>query len=1013
LVGFSIADLVREAQAQVVYDVPASFSSVNNPSPLPVPPAAVSNGSTFNLGNSVSGDRALVITSGATGGAADLTLNAINGSSTITINSSATGTNNAALFRNSTNTVAGNPLVIKLAGGPVTLTGASVTGGTINGGVINSLPGIVITGSDSSSLTISGNTLNGTAQVNGGAFYSRRTVTLTLNGAVNIINNSATTTSTTQNVYGGAIADGVTTDIAPVSITGSTIIMMGNTTSGNRQASGGVIYSTGGDITLTAAGKVVVEGNKATGLTGGFGGAIYSHTGAVLISGSEIIFSDNEGIGTGSAGTGYGGGIVATQVTLTATERINLEGNKATGPAGGFGGAIWADGTVNLSNPGGTTLTGNSASSFGGAIYANSNFTLTTGSGIITNNSAGSRGGAIWAGGNITLNANGGDIIFSGNQQNTAATPQANAIWLENSSGTGTMVLNATDSAIRFFDPVQNNAANGLINVTVTGGGSVVFDAFNHNALIDRWSQVYGTTIVTPGTHLFVQNNAVYGVQTTDVAGTAGGSSFTVANGAILAGGIFGEIRADHIALNGTLNIAGLAPAGTADGGFSTFTLTSTTTDVTGGRILFNTWLGNDASPTDRLVISGAVSGTAVIHVNAVVGSPGALTAQGIRLVEVIDGGTTASNAFRLGNRVVGGAYEYLLFRGSADGSTPDDWFLRSNLSSGNRPIYRPEAAVYAPVPVMARSLGLATIGTLHQRVGEQENLRGLAQSGHAVNGMWGRVFGELQTHSFSDGANPSVEGNLRGLQTGVDLYRNTTKSHHRDHAGLYFAYGSFVSTSLRGNFLDRTDARAGSLRLSGPATGVYWTHFGPSGWYMDGVAQHSWYDTKASSISGSGISTQADGITASLETGYPTCFYNNHWIIEPQLQLIYQNFSVRGTSDNISSIGWNTAGAWTGRLGMRLQHTQAEKDSGRVWQPYGRLNLWQDFTGSDGLSFDSSAPINTRFGGFSLEGASGLTAKINNATSLYGEASYRRSITGSRQEESAISGTFGLRFNW
>ena len=81
------------------------------------------------------------------------------------------------------------------------------------------------------------------------------------------------------------------------------------------------------------------------------------------------------------------------------------------------------------------------------------------------------------------------------------------------------------------------------------------------------------------------------------------------------------------------------------------------------------------------MIDGGRASGTTSVLVNNT-GGPGAqTTADGIRLVQVTGGGTTAADAFTLGQRVTAGAYEYQLFRG---GSTdPNDWFLRSTLISG------------------------------------------------------------------------------------------------------------------------------------------------------------------------------------------------------------------------------------------------------------------------------------------------------------------------------------------
>ena len=106
-------------------------------------------------------------------------------------------------------------------------------------------------------------------------------------------------------------------------------------------------------------------------------------------------------------------------------------------------------------------------------------------------------------------------------------------------------------------------------------------------------------------------------------------------------------------------------------GGFKTLTVNQY---IDGGLLVLNTRLGDDASPTDRLVIDGgSATGRASLRIiNA--GGSGAQTTQGIRVVQTLHGGTTVPDAFRLdagstgfrqsaGTLAVNG-YEYSLVRG-------------------------------------------------------------------------------------------------------------------------------------------------------------------------------------------------------------------------------------------------------------------------------------------------------------------------------------------------------------
>lgn len=448
--------------------------------------------------------------------------------------------------------------------------------------------------------------------------------------------------------------------------------------------------------------------------------------------------------------------------------------------------------------------------------------------------------------------------------------------------------------------------------------------------------------------------------------------------------------------------------------GYSTLTVGGYTGGA-GSRIGFNTYLGDDASPTNLLVINGGqAGGTTTILVNNT-GGPGALTVDdGIRLVQVTGGGATTAEAFTLGQRVVAGAYEYQLFRGGD--SDPGDWFLRSHLKSEDPngpdiPIYRPETPLYAPIPAIARQMALSTLGTLHERVGDQENLRGSAEQRTYMNGAWGRLFGARLDNRWGGTAEARAEGDLVGFQTGLDLFRRTTDSGRRDHVGLYVAYTDH-DASMRGLARGIRDLEVGRLQTDGSSVGAYWTHFGPTGWYVDTVLQQSWYDVEATSLYGSGVSTETTGYTASLETGYPIAL-RERWLIEPQAQIVYQAVRADGTQDQYSSVDWNEGAAWTGRLGARLQYTRRDA-RGRLWQPYGRINLWHAFSGQDGVILGQSGPaIESRFGHTALEVGGGLTARLSANASLYGQAGHRWTIDGDQSRQTVTEATLGLRMTW
>ena len=106
-----------------------------------------------------------------------------------------------------------------------------------------------------------------------------------------------------------------------------------------------------------------------------------------------------------------------------------------------------------------------------------------------------------------------------------------------------------------------------------------------------------------------------------------------------------------------------------------------TTTNYTGtGTIALNTFLGTDNSPSDKLVINGgSATGSSSLRITNA-GGPGAETvANGIQVVQAINGGTSASGAFSLpGGSITAGAFDYFLFKGGASPGSEGNWYPHS-----------------------------------------------------------------------------------------------------------------------------------------------------------------------------------------------------------------------------------------------------------------------------------------------------------------------------------------------
>ncbi|WP_175948652.1 autotransporter outer membrane beta-barrel domain-containing protein [Burkholderia pyrrocinia] len=127
----------------------------------------------------------------------------------------------------------------------------------------------------------------------------------------------------------------------------------------------------------------------------------------------------------------------------------------------------------------------------------------------------------------------------------------------------------------------------------------------------------------------------------------------------------------------------------------------------------------------------------------------------------------------------------------------------------------------------MAQIYGRNLLDTLHERVGEQEQLTcscALDANRNLVNGTWGRVIGVRGQQGAGSIYDDDMlfSYSMAVAQIGMDLYRNQHEDGRRDHAGVYGAAGY-----LNGNVGHYTGADAGQNSFSAYSAGAYATHYG------------------------------------------------------------------------------------------------------------------------------------------------------------------------------------------
>jgi outer membrane autotransporter protein len=448
-----------------------------------------------------------------------------------------------------------------------------------------------------------------------------------------------------------------------------------------------------------------------------------------------------------------------------------------------------------------------------------------------------------------------------------------------------------------------------------------------------------------------------------------------------------------------------------------------------GGTLRLDTVLneGGAATRSDTLVVDGTLVGgggaTNMVIRNA--GGPGALTVNdGILVVQVLNPARSANGAFSLaGGFITAGAFDYFLFKGGFSPGSQGNWYLRNELAPTPEPeptppglptpvpgappipLFNPEVPLKSVVPSVARSLGLITLGTFNERQGDQLLVRG---DPNTRVGAWGRLFGQGTREQFAQGARPDFDGTFAGFQAGADLLRWESSNGHSDRIGFYVAQAR-ASGAVHGLVDAFEGAPAGHLDLDATSYGGYWTHLGPSNWYIDAVLQGTYFQTAANSVRGVANNFSGGGFAASIEGGYPIPLLS--WLtFEPQIQGIWQRTSFDDTlGEAFSTITFDRSNVFTGRVGALLRGTFG--GPGAVWQPYLKGNVWWGSNGFDTVTFNGVGIQTGRNGGTTLEGGGGVTGKLARNVSVYGDASYLESVSG--EQRITLKGNVGMRVTW
>ncbi|UTD18556.1 autotransporter outer membrane beta-barrel domain-containing protein [Citrobacter sp. SX206] len=602
------------------------------------------------------------------------------------------------------------------------------------------------------------------------------------------------------------------------------------------------------------------------------------------------------------------------------------------------------------------------------------------------------------------------DVTASGANGYGAVVQQGGAISL-----TGDTTIKTQDGVAILVPVVTDSAGNLLPGGTVTGSGVMditgdIISAGEGSISLDMasGSRLVGATFVNTDPTVDSSLNLSLAEQTQWTI--TGDSSLTQLNNA-------GDIVFDTPSQNGQ---------------FKTLTINGNY-HGDNSHLYLNTQLGDDNSPTDKVIITGDTSGSTTLYVNNI-GGEGALTTKGI---EVIDVGGQSDGVFTQGNQVQTGLYEYRLYE---DGG---DWYLRSQAvppvdpddgddvtpvdpddgddvtpvypddggdvtpvypddGGDSKPVdpqYRADIGAYLGNQWMARNLQMQT---LYDREGSQ--LR--TDDGS----MWMRFKAGDASSTAADG-HVDIDNTYSQLQIGGDVL-SWDNGEQSLKAGLMVSYinADTDSTGNRGADGSRFSA---SGNVAGYNLGAYATWFADaknhSGLYVDSWYQYGLYNNSVDNGDVGSTDYDSAASAASLETGYR---YDiglenlNTVSLTPQAQVTWQQYKADAVVQNGTRIDGQNGDSWTTRLGLRVDG-KLHKNTTSVIQPFAEVN-WLHTSDDVGVAFDG-AEVKQDLPADRAEVKVGIQANLNSQWSITGQVAGQKG----RNDYGDLSGSLLVRYSW
>lgn len=529
-----------------------------------------------------------------------------------------------------------------------------------------------------------------------------------------------------------------------------------------------------------------------------------------------------------------------------------------------------------------------------------------------------------------------------------------------------------------------NTNSNWVLSNSVTGEGNLVKDGSGIVTLSQASAVYTGKTDINQGGITFGSRSQPLTLATSEIninngflagngviAGNVNNQSLLqVGNGEFVEGSatqsftgfaavLATEPTVDMLSIGGDLNNAGRIQVGQTSGNIQAGNRLNVNGNYSGsgGKIAFNTALGNDSSVTDHMTVNGDTSGTTLVSV-ANAGGRGAKTLNGIELINVAG---RSDGEFLQDGRIVAGAYDYRLGRGVGDNKK--NWYLSNDASDPVEPTdpTDPEAPVSPPLSntVMTRPeagsyiANLAAANTmftirLHDRLGETQ-YTDLLTGEKRVASLWLRQVGTRNAWR-SDIGSLKTTSNQYVVMLGGDVAQWSHSGLDRGHLGLMAGYGNNHSNTHSGitNYSSKG-------QVNGYSVGLYGTWYAndsdKTGLYLDSWAQYSWFKN---TVSGQNLAEEkydSKGMSASLESGYTWKMGEfgdsktdmNTVYIQPKVQITWMGIKADSHAEhNGTQVSSDGDGNIQTRMGTRLflkGHSNIDAGKDREFEPFVEVN--------------------------------------------------------------------------